>query len=314
MYPTTHSEGQERIATVVQVEVTREQRREFTLGLALAGAGVLAVSTSAVLVRLAEGVSSFEIAFWRLLIATLVLLPFVIHGGLWREAGEVGWGRLALYGGTLAIHFVAYIAALQLAPVAHVLPLLYTSSIMLAGLSALVLAEPLRRAQIAGIMIVLLGVTILTGFEPRLTTRTLLGDGLALVSAAAYAAYSLVGRRERTRLPLFVYATAVYGFAALWVFPFAVGAALRAEAVLARYDTGVILALLGLGLIPNTLGHTLYNAAVRRLNAAVANVIFTQEMTGAIVLAWLILGEVPSINAVIGAAIMLGGILLVLLR
>jgi drug/metabolite transporter (DMT)-like permease len=84
----------------------------------------------------------------------------------------------------LAIHFVAYIAALQLAPVAHVLPLLYTSSIMLAVLSAVLLAEPLGRAQIAGIVIVLGGVTILAGFEPRLTARTLLGDGLALVSAA----------------------------------------------------------------------------------------------------------------------------------
>jgi drug/metabolite transporter (DMT)-like permease len=84
--------------------------------------------------------------------------------------------------------------------------------------------------------------------------------------------------------------------------------------VLDRYDLRVVLALLGLGLVPNTLGHTLYNAAVRRLNAAVANVIFTQEMTGAIILAWLILGEVPSVNALVGASIMLVGILLVLLR
>jgi drug/metabolite transporter (DMT)-like permease len=49
------------------------------------------------------------------------------------------------------------------------------------------------------------------------------------------------------------------------------------------------------------------------LNAAIANVIYTQEMTGAILLAWLILGEVPGVNAVVGAIIMLVGILFVLL-
>ncbi|MCM8747311.1 DMT family transporter [Thermomicrobium sp. CFH 73360] len=287
---------------------------DYVIGLGFALFGVLAVSTSAVLIRLAEGVSAFEIAFWRLVVATSVLLPFIRPSRALDAMRSVGWMRLALYGGTLAVHFVAYNAALRFAPVAHVLPLLYTSTIMLAALSALALREPLRRAQLIGIVLVLAGVVVLAGFEPKFNARIALGDGLALVSAAAYAAYSLVGRRERTRLPLFVYAVAVYGFAALWVLPFALVAAVQSGAGLARYDWNVILALLGLGLIPNTLGHTLYNASVRRLNAAVANVIYTQEMTGAIILAWLILGEIPSTNAVVGAAIMLLGILLVLLR
>ncbi len=295
------------------VSPTTQQRREFLTGLVFASTGVLAVSTSAVLVRLAGSVSAFEIAFWRLIVATAVLLPFAFREYNVRDA-IAGWRKFALYGATLAVHFVAYIAALQFAPVAHVLPLLYTSTVMLAILSAVLLAEPLRPAQVVGILVVLVGVAVLAGFEPRLTTRVLIGDALALVSAAAYAAYSIVGRRERSRLPLLTYATAVYGFAALWVLPFGLVAFLRAGFAVERYDVQVVAALLGLGLIPNTIGHTLYNAAVRRLNAAIANVIYTQEMTGAIILAWAILGEVPSLNAVIGALIMLAGILLVLLR
>lgn len=291
-----------------------QPRVDYLAGLGFAFFGVLAVSTSAVFIRLADGVSAFEIAFWRLVVATSVLLPFTRSSRAWGVVRDVGWMRLALYGGTLAVHFVAYNAALRFAPVAHVLPLLYTSTIMLAALSALTLGEPLRRAQLVGIILVLLGVIVLAGFEPQFNARIALGDSLALVSAAAYAAYSLVGRRERTRLPLFVYAVAVYGFAALWVLPFALVAAIQSGAGLARYDWNVVIALLGLGLIPNTLGHTLYNASVRRLNAAVANVIYTQEITGAIILAWLILGEIPSTNAIAGAGVMLLGILLVLLR
>ncbi|ACM06250.1 DMT family transporter [Thermomicrobium roseum] len=295
---------------VLRVE---SSRNDFVIGLGFAVAGVLAVSTSAVLIRLAGSVSAFEIAFWRLLVATLALVPVALATRTLGAVRSLGWPRLAIYGATLAVHFVAYNAALQFAPVAHVLPLLYTSTIMLAILSAFLLKESLRPRQIAGIVIVLSGVVVLTGFEPRFGLRIAIGDGLALLSAAAYAAYSLVGRRERARIPLLAYAIAVYGSAAVWVFPFALLAALSAGASVARYDWQVVAALLGLGLIPNTLGHTLYNASVRRLNAAIANVIYTQEMTGAILLAWLILGEVPGVNAVVGAIIMLVGILFVLL-
>lgn len=290
------------------------QGSDTAVGLVTALLGVFAVSTSAVLIRLAGSISPFEIAFWRLVIATLALLPLAIWTGGLRAIRALGVPRLLLYGGTLAAHFVTYNAALQFSPVAHVLPLLYTSAIMLAILSAVFLRESLRRGQVMGIVIVLVGVSILAGFEPRFSWRIAVGDLLALGSAAAYAAYSLIGRRERTRLPLLGYAVTVYGVAAILVMPLAVVSAVASGAPLGRYDLQVSLALVGLGLVPNTLGHTLYNASVRRLNAAVTNVIFTQEMTGAILLAWLALGEVPSSNAIAGALVMLVGILLVLLR
>lgn len=287
---------------------------DYAAGVAAAILGVLAVSTSAVLIRLAGSVSPFEIAFWRLVTATLVLLPITFLTRGFVNIKQIGLKRLLLYGGALAAHFVAYNAALQFAPVAHVLPLLYTSTIMLAIFSAVLLRESLGSRQVVGIIVVLFGVAILAGFEPQFTWRTAVGDGLALASAAAYAAYSLIGRRERARLPLLGYATSVYGFAALWVFPFALLAAIRSGVALDRYDSQVVLALLALGLIPNAMGHTLYNASVRRLNPALTNVLFTQEITGGVILAWLILGEAASLNAVIGAAIMLVGLVLVLLR
>jgi drug/metabolite transporter (DMT)-like permease len=63
-----------------------------------------------------------------------------------------------------------------------------------------------------------------------------------------------------------------------------------------------------LGIFPLGFGHTLYNAAIRKVHATYANLIATQEVTGGIVLGILFLGEVPSITTVIGVAVTLVGI------
>jgi drug/metabolite transporter (DMT)-like permease len=61
------------------------------------------------------------------------------------------------------------------------------------------------------------------------------------------------------------------------------------------------------------IGHTLYNAALRRLHPTIVNLVATQEVTGGVILALLLLGEAPSLNAIVGAAITLIGIAVVLL-
>lgn len=135
-----------------------------------------------------------------------------------------------------------------------------------------------------------------------------LGDLLALGSAITFGLYSVAGRGQRTRYPLLTYAAAVYGLAALWVMPTAV-LAFTPEA----YSLGPILAVIALGIFPLGFGHTLYNAALRRIHATTANLIATQEITGGILLGALLLGEVPQANEIAGAAITMLGIVLVVL-
>jgi drug/metabolite transporter (DMT)-like permease len=67
---------------------------------------------------------------------------------------------------------------------------------------------------------------------------------------------------------------------------------------------------LGIGAL--ALGHTLYNAALRRVHATYVNIIASQEVTGGIILAYIFLGQVPSVNALVGAVVTLVGVALVL--
>ncbi|MGB3217719.1 MAG: EamA family transporter, partial [Anaerolineae bacterium] len=81
----------------------------------------------------------------------------------------------------------------------------------------------------------------------------------------------------------------------------------------AAYGWQQVLAVIGLGILPLGIGHTLYNAALRRMHATYANLVATQEITGGVLLGVLLLGEIPSPASLIGALVTLAGIAFVIL-
>ena len=178
--------------------------------------------------------------------------------------------------------------------------------------AALLLREPIRGRQWGGMVVAVLGIVVLANplaVEPG-HPDWLWGDLLALGSAITFGLYSVAGRYERARYSLFQYATGLYGAAALWLAPVAL---LRwPQPGGPPVPAGAWLAVLALGLVPLALGHTLYNASLRRVHAAYVNIIAAQEVTGGVLLSWLLLGIAPTANELIGGLITLGGILIVL--
>ncbi len=277
-------------------------------GAYLAVLAVLFFATSPVLVRLADPLSPYEKTAGRLAVAALGLLLVM---RLRREPFPLTRRDLPLFTGIgliAALHFGSYVASLNFTTIAHSLAIVYTAPIFVALFSAWFLNEPIRPRQWLGVLVAVLGVAILAGFEPNWSARMAVGDLLALVSAITFGLYSVAGRKQRTSYALFPYAIAVYGLAALWVMP-----AAAANFTPAGYTLGPLLAVLALGVIPLGIGHTLYNAAVRHTHATTANLIATQEVTLGILLGALILGEVPTVNELAGVLVTLLGIALVLL-
>lgn len=281
-----------------------DQRR----GLLYVALAVLFFSTSPVFVRWAGTLSSYEIAFWRLLTAALALrLAMRARGERWRLP-RAEWRKFLVFGLITALHFLFYIASLSFTTIAHSLAIVYTAPIFVTLFSALFLGESIIPRKWGGIALAVAGVGILAGFQPHFDGSMLLGDLLALGSAITFGLYSVAGRSQRHRYSLFTYATLIYGAAALWA---ALPAALHFTP--GGYTPRAVLSVLGLGLLPLGMGHTLYNAALRRTHATYVNVIATQEVTGGILLGILLLGEVPGANEIVGAAVTLLGILLVIL-
>jgi drug/metabolite transporter (DMT)-like permease len=271
-------------------------------------------STSAIFVRWSQPFNAVEIAFWRLAIATLfvAIMGLITHQALLLKRYEVP--RFLFYGLVTALHFIFYIAAVEFTTIAHALAITYTSPIFVTLFSALILHEPLPLRKYAGIVFTIIGVAIMAGFEPHYTACSLhgqcmlLGDGLAVLSALCFSIYSIAGRGERDRHPLFRYTTNVYGLAALWLLP-----AVLYFAFQHAYPLAAIVAVTALGLFPLGLGHTLYNAAVRKVHATYANLIATQEVTGGVLLGIVFLHEIPSMTTIIGGIVTLVGIMSVLI-
>ena len=265
-------------------------------------------STSPVLVRWAESLSAYEITAGRMASAGLIVLILAL-GRRERLPQRQDWPRFALFGLIAALHFGLFIASLTYTTIAHSLALVYTAPIFVALFSWLFLAEKLDKRQWLGTLIAVLGVALLAGFEPAFSRRMLIGDLLAAGSAVCYGLYSVAGRSQRNRYALLAYAGSVYACAALWLLPLA-----ALHFTPGGYTLKAVASILALGLLPLGLGHTLYNAALRRAPATMVNLIATQEVTGGILLGILLLHEMPSLNSVAGALVTLVGIAMVILR
>ncbi len=281
---------------------------EAKIGLLFVAIAAFLFATSPIFIRWADSVSSYEITFWRLLTAALTVAAMMLYRGQKWTVPRGEWAKFLLFGLITALHFLFYIASLSFTTIAHALALVYTAPIFVTLFSAFFLKESIPRRKWLGILITVLGIAILAGFQPNFTRRMLFGDVLALGSAIMFGFYSVAGRSQRHHYSLFTYAMTTYGMGALWALP----AALLTFTP-DGYSPKAIFSILAMGIFPLGLGHTLYNAALRRVHASYVNSIATQEVTGGILLGALLLHEIPGINEIIGAVVALTGIFIVIL-
>lgn len=299
-----------------------ETRQRFLLLPALIIA-ILAVSTASILIRFAQrNAPSLAIAALRLTFASFALAPFAVgrhqqelHGLTRRELGLA-----ALSGLFLAIHFATWISSLEFTSVASSVVLVSTGPLWVALLSPIFLNERLSRAALVGLGIALLGGTMIglsgacvwreTLSCPNLSDvfhgRAMWGNFLALAGAWAVTGYLMIGRHLRAKISLVPYVFLVYGMAAigLLVFMFAAG-----EGPFG-YPPITYLWLILLALVPQLIGHSTYNWALRFLPAALVAATTLGEPIGSTILAYFILKEVPSTAVLVGGTLILLGIYL----
>ncbi|HEX2029102.1 MAG TPA: DMT family transporter [Nitriliruptorales bacterium] len=269
--------------------------------------GVAAVSSAAVLIRLAEA-HPLAIAYWRCLGGAAALAPFALRArrGAPRLDRAQRW-QITGAGLFLALHFALWIGSLELTTVASSVTLVTTAPLFVGIGATLLLDEAPARSTWLGMAITVAGaltIGLADLSDVTLGRRALFGDVMALGGAVAVTGYLLAGRAARRRLPLTVYATGVYavGAAAL------LAASMAAGVQLGGYDRGTWLALAALIVGPQLLGHTVFNGLLSTVTATVLSVVVLAEPVGATLLAWLVLGELPAGLFWVGAPMILAGV------
>lgn len=267
-----------------------------------------ATAFGAPIVLYAEEASPLAKAAWRTTLATLLLLPFAARSlrPALRALQPRERALLAASGLALALHFAAWIASLDLTSVASSLVLVCTSPLWAALLSPWLTGERVRPREWLGIALLLAGVAVIGGADFRVGGGAWLGDLLALGGAVAVAVYLLLSRRLQRRVPALAFLCFAYGGAAGWLLLGCLAAGLP----LAGFGGQTTLALLGLALVPQLLGHSGYNLALRWLPASTVAIASLGEPVLGSLLAWWLLGVVPPAATVAGGAIILAGIVI----
>ncbi|MBW3562287.1 MAG: DMT family transporter [Actinobacteria bacterium] len=273
-------------------------------GLAL---GVVAVSSAAVLIRLADA-HPLAVSFWRCFGGAAALAPFALRARRGAPALDRSQRRQIVGAGLfLALHFALWIGSLELTTVASSVTLVTMSPIFVGIGSAWFLRESPRRRTWVGMAVTIVGAIVIGAADladVSLGPRALLGDAMAFGGAVAVTGYLLAGRAARRRLPLTVYAAGVYGVGAAVLLP----VCLLVGADLGGYDAGTWLALAGLIVGPQLLGHTVFNGLLSTVTATVVSIVVLAEPLGATLLAWVVLDELPTALFWVGAPLILVGV------
>lgn len=267
--------------------------------------GVVAVSFGAIFTRLAEA-PFLVIAVYRLALASLVISPIAcIHAR--KELRSLSRNNILLSllaGFFLALHFAFWIASLSYTTVASSVVLVTSHPIFVAIASYFLFHEKLKKNTILGIGICLTGAALIGYSDFKIGLESFAGDLLALLGALAIATYFLIGRKLRPNTGLLSYTLLVYGSAAL----FLLVATLVSGYSLSGYSTSTYVMLILLALVPQLLGHSSLNWALRFMPATMVSIAILGEPVVATILAVLLLDEIPTLIQLAGGILILSGI------
>ncbi len=262
------------------------------------------------------------IAALRLFFASLALTPIVVSRYR-MELRSIKPDEMALAvvsGAFLALHFATWITSLEYTSVASSVVFVSTGPLWVAIFSPVLLKENIAHGAIAGLVLALLGGALIgyesacriqdgllcSNFQSVLRERAMTGNLLALTGALAVAGYLMIGRNLRVRMSLVPYIFVVYSIAALGLIILMLSAGQTPFGYSSKSYMWIIL----LAIIPQLIGHSAYNWALRYLPAVSLSVTTLGEPIGSAILAFLILKERPGLFTILGGALILTGILL----
>jgi drug/metabolite transporter (DMT)-like permease len=272
--------------------------------------GVYACSTSAIFIRMSH-TDPFVLTALRLLLASLLLLPvFLVQ--LRRHPGSFTKGHLHRTHAPavlLALHLISWTLGARITPAAQATLIVNLAPIALPFFLLWLAKEKVNRTEIAGTVIAVVGLVVLSAKDAVAGGGNLRGDLLCLFSMLMFALYLALGRRNRDFASIWLYIIPVYAQAALICLLVALPRIGTFEVGSAR-EWSLMIAMAA---IPTVCGHSLLNAAVRRIRGQIVSLCNVSQGVFAAVMGYFLFGEIPSTLFYVSSAIVVAGLVLVVL-
>ncbi len=272
--------------------------------------GGIAIGTSPIFMRYAD-VTPTSSAFWRLALSLPLLMIWQVYD-IRKNKGVATPGlnfkEIKVFIGIgffFAVDLTLWHWSVQLTTVANATLLANMAAIFTAIGGFLFFGARFSKTFIGGMMLALFGAMSLMGSSFELNPDHLFGDMLGLITAVAYASYMIASSEARKKYSTvsIVFGTAVFG--SIFLLPIALN------------ETGAFIPmtlagwgpLLALSWFTHVVGQSLIVYALAHLPAAFGSVSLLIQPVVAAILAWILFSEALGIYHLVGATLIISGIL-----
>ncbi|TCS93148.1 DMT family transporter [Hazenella coriacea] len=242
------------------------------------------------------------IVFYRVIISFLVLGMFLLSKGVKWE--KVSWKWLLVSGLALSLNWVLFFKAIQTTTIANAVLSYNLAPVFVTLLSPWVLRERIEKKTWLAMGIAMVGVISLVGVSKEpMDSIDLQGISLGLTAAFFYAWVTLSGKKmeHHSSMQLVFWQT---GLATLILTPYGLQ-----QGWVGLPSLGILFIL---GTIHTALALVLYYKGLKKIKVQHIGVLAYLDPVSAVLFSMFLLGEIPSIGALLGGGLILASNYLIL--
>ena len=207
----------------------------------------------------------------------------------------------------VTLNYASYFYALQWTTVTMAVILLYTYPTIVTLFGALLMDETLGWIKALVLALTFGGCfLVVQGYDVEAWRTNLRGVLFGLGAGITAAAYSLLGKKALQRYKSWTAVCYAFGFGAAFLLLFRPPAALLRTS----YPWQAWMGILALAWFPTLLAYALFTTSMTTIEASEASIIASLEPVLAVLLATLLLGERMSAPQLMGAGLVMGGLIL----
>lgn len=273
--------------------------------------GIICGSTAIIFIKLSPE-QPFLLSAYRLLIAALALTPLFLRDV--RKHREFSMqtllGVAMLPGIALAAHFISWIIGARMTTAVNATLLVTLTPVVMPFLLFFMIQERITSGEFWGTVLSIGGVAILSVGDFNFSRQYFWGDMICLLSMLFYSYYLVISRKNRRIPSIWLYVVPLYWIAGLVCF---VSALFFVNPVKA-YTLREGLLILGLGLIPTVIGHSILNYIMQVQRGQLASIINMGHFFFAGVFAYIFIGELPRNNFYVASILIVIGAWLAMIK
>ncbi|GMA62430.1 DMT family transporter [Alicyclobacillus fastidiosus] len=285
----------------ISTSTTRTSRPVVLTSLMIA---LLAISFSAIFIEWSTAPAAV-IGMYRLWMSVLLLSPFAVKR--WREFMKLSprdIGLVCLSGLFLGLHFLFWIQSLRMTSVASSMIIIALEPIFVLVGSVILFRSRVTKMGMLSMLFAILGCVVVASADFGKGTGHVYGDFLSLVGTLAVSVYMLAGQKVRSSVSSTTYNVLVFLVAGLVLFLFNV----LTKTPLVAYSGHNWLMFTLLAVVSTVIGHGLFNWLLDRVSATTISMTILGEPVGAIILAYLLLGQPVLLLQGIGSVMSIFGV------